>query len=396
MRHLLLAMAVLTPSVVSAQTVVNQIKHNGSFAGGCAYDSINDRVWVFDDPIRAYDRSSGTELAAMSSPVTNPIGGFVDPATGNLWVGSEAEVVFEMDQGGVVHSSFSTLPTVGDVSALTWDPATDTLWVLDDTALAMYEFTKNGVFTGRSIGVSALANDPDGLAFNPVSRTFFIANDLFANLIIETDFSGTLLNSWFAPDPPEGLDCDKSGSLFMAFNFGTSVPAGVLELTGITLPGSVTLFCTAKTALFCGAANISAAGASSATAASGFVIKAQPVRGCRAGLLLYSNQSAQNGVPFGGQGDGVLCLASGGLRRAGPIESGGTSPQTCDGALAIDMNRFRALNWSATGCNPASGQNQPAGFLGNMGTVVNAQMWGRDSTMTGQVLSDGMSWSIGP
>jgi hypothetical protein len=85
-----------------------------------------------------------------------------------------------------------------------------------------------------------------------------------------------------------------------------------------------------------------------------------------------------------------------GLRRAGPIESGGTSPQLCDGILSIDMNRFRALNWTAAGCNPPPGQNNPAGFLANMGTTVNAQVWGRDSIATGQVLSDGIIWSIGP
>jgi hypothetical protein len=31
-----------------------------------------------------------------------------------------------------------------------------------------------------------------------------------------------------------------------------------------------------------------------------------------------------------------------------------------------------------------------------MGTTVNAQVWGRDSIATGQVLSDGITWSIGP
>jgi len=41
-------------------------------------------------------------------------------------------------------------------------------------------------------------------------------------------------------------------------------------------------------------------------------------------------------------------------------------------------------------------QTTPAGFLGNMGTTVNAQTWGRDSVLTGQVLSDGISWASGP
>ena len=170
----------------------------------------------------------------------------------------------------------------------------------------------------------------------------------------------------------------------------------VAKWGGCRSPTPVTVFCTAKTTLVCGAATISATGSSGVTATSGFVIQAQPVRGCRAGLLLYSNQPVAPGVSFGGPGNGLLCLSGMGLRRAGPIDSGGTNPFTCDGSMSIDMNEFHSLNWAATGCNPAPGQNNPAGFLGNMGTSVNAQIWGRDSTTTGQVLSDGISWAIGP
>ena len=157
-----------------------------------------------------------------------------------------------------------------------------------------------------------------------------------------------------------------------------------------------TSFCTAKTTVTCGPATISASGLPSATAASGFTLSAAPTRGCRAGLLLYSNQPITSGVPFGGPGDGLLCLSPMGLRRAGPIESGGTSPAACDGVMAIDMNAFRNLTWTATGCAPPAGQTQPAGFLGNIGTVVHTQIWGRDSTATGQVLSNGASYGVGP
>ena len=136
--------------------------------------------------------------------------------------------------------------------------------------------------------------------------------------------------------------------------------------------------------------------ASSVTATSGFTVSAAPTRGCRAGLLLYSNQPVVAGVSFGGPGNGLLCLTPSGLRRAGPIESGGTAPSVCDGVMAIDMNSFSALMWSATGCAPPAGQTNPAGFLGNMGTMVNTQIWGRDSVSTGQLLSDGLSYTVGP
>jgi len=171
---------------------------------------------------------------------------------------------------------------------------------------------------------------------------------------------------------------------------------GVYMLRAEGTSSGPTTFCTAKTAAVCGAANIQGNGLPSASATSGFVISAAPTRGCRAGLLLYSNQATVNGVAFGGPGDGLLCLNPMGLRRAGPIDSGGTNPATCDGNMAIDMNAFRTLGWAATGCAPPPGQTNPAGFLGMMGMVVNTQIWGRDSTSTGQVLSDGLSYTVGP
>ena len=155
-------------------------------------------------------------------------------------------------------------------------------------------------------------------------------------------------------------------------------------------------FCTAKSTVTCGVASISASGTPSAAATSGFVVQAGPVRGCRAGLLLYSSQPTVAGSSFGGPGNGVLCLTPSGLRRAGPIDSGGTSPQTCDGVLSIDMNQFQANNWTASGCAPAPGQNSPAGFLGTLGVTVRAQMYGRDSISTGQVLTAGFCWTTAP
>ena len=195
-----------------------------------------------------------------------------------------------------------------------------------------------------------------------------------------------------------------NSDITLDFGLGLGSLFGGIGAIGITwdgtlcyfIGGGTTPFCTAKTTSVCGAALISATGASSATATSGFTVSAAPTRGCRAGLLLYSNQPIVAGVPFGGAGDGLLCLTPGGLRRAGPIESGGTSPGVCDGVMGIDINAFNASLWVATGCNPPTGQTNPAGFLGNMGTMVNTQMWGRDSVGTGQVLSDGLSFNVGP
>ena len=185
-----------------------------------------------------------------------------------------------------------------------------------------------------------------------------------------------------------------------------SVTAGSMQITATTSAGfgsvngiqieptaSFPSFCTAKTGLTCGPATISASGTPSVAAGSGFVVSAGPTRGCRNGLLLYSNQPTVVGQPFGG-GNGLLCIV--GPRRAGPIDAGGTSPATCDGNMSIDMNAFASSAWAAVGCNPPAGQNNPPGFLNNIGTTVNSQVWGRDSVTTGQVLSNGLSWTVGP
>jgi hypothetical protein len=185
-----------------------------------------------------------------------------------------------------------------------------------------------------------------------------------------------------------------SGS--MQITVTTSAGFGSLngvQIEATTLFGS---FCTAKTTSTCGAASISASGTPSVAAASGFVVGAGPTRGCRNGLLLYSNQAPAIGQPFGGPGDGVLCLVPMGLRRAGPIDAGGTSPAVCDGLMSIDINAFASSAWAAVGCMPPPGQNNPAAFLNNVGVTVSAQIWGRDSVATGQVLSDGIQWTVAP
>ena len=153
-----------------------------------------------------------------------------------------------------------------------------------------------------------------------------------------------------------------------------------------------TAFCTAKTGLVCGTPAIAASGVSSATATSGFMISAGPARSCRNGVTIYGNTQIA-ALPFGG-GNGVICFTP--VRRAAPMDSGGTPGNNCDGSFVLDFNSFMALAWVNGGCSPNIGpQTNPAGFLA-AGTSVFAQVWGRDSVATGSFVSDGVSWVIGP
>jgi len=148
-------------------------------------------------------------------------------------------------------------------------------------------------------------------------------------------------------------------------------------------------FCTAKTALACGASTINATGTPSAVASSGFTVTATPARGQRLGFLLY-NTSQVPGVPFAQTG--TLCVDPMSIRRAGIVGSGGTN-NLCDGAFTIDMNAFAQGVYVPP---PGQGTTSPAGFLTTPGTTVYAQIWGRDTQATGELLSDALSWVICP
>ena len=125
------------------------------------------------------------------------------------------------------------------------------------------------------------------------------------------------------------------------------LPAVFLLRTEGTGSGPL-VFCTAKTGLVCGTPSMRAQGTPSATQASGFTLRASPARSCKSGVLLYNQNQQAPAMPFNG---GALCVAAAGLRRAAPIESGGTPGNNCDGAFTIDLNSFVTLAWSATGAH---------------------------------------------
>ena len=309
--------------------------------------------------IARWNGSIWSPVGAGLSPDVRGLAVFDDGTGAKLYAGLAGPGQFVMTWNGASWSQ---------VGSGTTNLIADALEVFDDgTGPSLY-------VGGRDIGAAAITYEWDGSAWSSFGS--FQTGEVLAFAAFDDGFGGG--ESLFA------------GGSFELTNQGDSY----LAEWGCSTPGAT--FCTAKSQLICGPAHISASGTPSTTATSGFVVQAGPVRGCRAGLLLYSSQPVVAGASFGGLGNGLLCLNPAGLRRAGPIDSGGTSPQACDGVLAIDMNQFGASAWIATGCAPAPGQNNPAGFLGSLGTLVHAQLYGRDSTTTGQVLSDGVRWTVAP
>ena len=275
-------------------------------------------------------------------------------------------------------SSFPTStydPGATSPQGLAFDDYDGTLWLTDNASDSIYNVTTTGqlissfpssTFDPNATNLQDISSPPNSLGVLWVSARN-------TSTIYEITTSGNLL-----------------GSIFTA-PLGVNDPTGVLLDLGSTPTSS---FCTAKTTLSCGPARISSVGISSASASSGFTINAAPTRGCRRGYLFYSDQPIQSGKPFGGAGDGVLCIQVP-LKEAGLIDAGGT-PGGCDGVFSIDVNAFARSKFFSSGCSGAQGLTKPAAFLSTPGVTVITQMFGRDTATTGRLVSAGLGFVVGP
>jgi len=230
------AVLLLAVAPCFAQTSVLSWPTGTVFGGGIAYDPIADEIWVIDqtsDNIRQYT-SAGAQLNVFPVPTgTLPIGGFVHPTTGNVWVCDEGEIFYEMDRNGVLVSGpFGTTPAITDVSAMTFDPASQTVFISNDSANLIHEFDLMGNAIGGPIDVSAAGSvDADGITYNPITRTFYLGEDT-GDQIIEVDRAGALIASWPLTGiaSPEGLAIDtRSGILWVTDPVTDTVEA----ITGI-------------------------------------------------------------------------------------------------------------------------------------------------------------------
>jgi hypothetical protein len=155
---------------------------------------------------------------------------------------------------------------------------------------------------------------------------------------------------------------------------------------GFVCDGAAERYCTAKTnSLGCTPA-ISAAGQPSASASSGWIVSAGPVRNQQIGLLMYS-LSGRAAIPYQG---GWLCLAAP-IQRTIAVASGGTAlpAQDCSGVYALDLNAFAA---GALG-------GAPKPELKQAGTLVDCQWWGRDvgfAPPSDTALSDALEYTVCP
>lgn len=242
-----------------------------AFVGGVEYDCAGDVCWIVDstnDLLSAYT-GAGVLINSWTTPIppnsssttATAVGVAWDRTTGMVWIGDENEYVYEFDPvlGTTTGRSWSSAPTITDLSGLTLDPATGNISVVNDSGRVVGVFTQNGaVVTSFSVAGSG-TTDPDGIVYDHDTGNYFLGDDT-QNAVYEVTAAGALVNSWSLSGlgiSPEGLGIDKvNGHLYIGDGFvtrkvyvvagiaaaGGTCPGGgpVLAKTG-TCPGPVTL-----------------------------------------------------------------------------------------------------------------------------------------------------------
>lgn len=369
---------------------------------------VGTELWVVDQGQGRVHRftQSGTFISAITG-LSNPRGGSVVGSVVHISNAGATPGVMMYDFSGNALGSFATTATGNTPYDII--PFGGDLLISDLNDDDLHRYSITGTDLGAFTNATKTITNPQQIQIGLNGNVFCAGQAGVSGLYEYDQNTGNEVKATSVGTNTSGLFQLPNGNWLMGYKSGVLVfnpstlqvmdvsPPDGAEVHGITPISAfiATKFCVAKTTTVCGASSISYSGSSSATNTSGFVVKVGPARGCRLGVLLYSNNAPGSPIPFGGAGDGMLCLSGLGLNRAAPADSGGT-PNACDGLFTIDMNAFRNQTWAATGCLSPSGQTNPVAFLSTPGSSVNAQLWGRDSTTTGQLLSEGLSWTILP
>jgi hypothetical protein len=149
------------------------------------------------------------------------------------------------------------------------------------------------------------------------------------------------------------------------------------------IPPPPVAYCTAKVNSCGSLPAIYAAGQSRASQSAGFVVAASHWRANKPGILLYTDGGAHPAPPpFQG---GYFCILAP-VKSSTVVDSSSGGGGPCDAVIAIDMNTF------ATG---SMGSN-PLPSLAVPGTTIACQWWGRDTIAAGSLLSNGLTYVVGP
>lgn len=240
----LVLLAAWAGPAVADLTIVQQWPVD-TFPGGICYDSDRDHIWLVNNSageVREYTRVGGFVGMFLGSLVglTWPIGMDFCPATQNLWICDEynPEKVVECTREGVLVSWFSVDLVMEDTSGLAYNGNTDHLFVADDNAHEVVEWTTGGVEVGR--WSSLPCSDTDAICYLSTENTLLLGDD-GAGMVYEFSLAGGLLETYdmaalLGITGVESLAFDAAtGTVFL----GDSDTNTIFEIAGFAAPTPV-------------------------------------------------------------------------------------------------------------------------------------------------------------
>ena len=302
---------------------------------------------------------------------------------------AEYDVITEIQVGyGFPQNPGFCVPDGTPVTACLWEDPTDD----GDPSDALLLLTKASTVQNRDTqilnSIPIAATTVRGRFFAGVFLTHFInqfpaSRDLNTQSLGRAFFLGTLTGGSFNPSNLQSLSHTQ---IFSLDNAGPGIATSVWRIRALGSDQVLTSYCVSKLNSVGCLPAISAIGVPQASAFAGFVVRGSNVRNNKSGLLFYG-VNGRSSFPFQG---GFLCVKSPVKRTPSRSSGGSAAPlNDCSGVFEIDMTAFARGFYGGT----------PLPALGQAGTLVDCQWWGRDPGFPAPnnvTLTDGLEYSITP
>lgn len=152
---------------------------------------------------------------------------------------SNSLTVHEFDSAGVFLSQFATTscaPSAPSPNDISWDPDTDTLWVVDNNGPVVLNISRTGTCLG---GFSFTGTVPTGIYYDRITKSLFVSE---TGGVQQLSLAGATLAGGFLFTPPTGsailagvTQLPSSGNFLVVSSGGSAIyevtPAGSLVST---------------------------------------------------------------------------------------------------------------------------------------------------------------------
>ncbi len=224
---------------------------------GIAFNSTSGMLWIGSGSVNSNtitEVSTSGVYQSSFSIASGLIKGLSFYSNGNLLLsnqnGTDSKIIEHTTSGAVAGGgiNFNTDPPSDDGDGVIYNPITGTIFVADDVDEKIYEFTTAGVLQSQffTTSIHSSFDEPEGLGVLSNGNLLVADDKGGTQSIYEITTSGVLVNAvnmydltgW---DDPEGVTYDPvSNRIYVAFNDQDKI--GIFEYNPVPEPATMLLF----------------------------------------------------------------------------------------------------------------------------------------------------------